>query len=293
MVVITGATGNIGSKITSLLLSRGQRVRCIARTADRLGQFTGRGAEAAPGSLEDTAFLTRAFSGAEAVFTMIPPSYAAADFRAYQNRVGASIAGAIENSGVRHVVNLSSQGAHLPEGTGPVKGLHDQEARLNGLKGVNVLHMRPTYFMENLLAYAGMIRNNNVIGSAIMGDLKFAMIATKDIAQFAAERLAARDFPDNSVRDLLGQRDISMNEATGIIAEKVNRPGLRYVQLSYEDVEKNLLGAGFSEDVGRQFTEMIRALNGGLFSNIPRDRDNTTGTSFEEFAEVFSRLLAS
>lgn len=292
MIVITGATGNIGSKITSLLLSRGQRVRCVARTADRLGQLTGKGAEAAPGSLEDTAFLTKAFSGADAVFAMIPPSYAAPDFRAYQNRVGASIAGAIDGSGVRHVVNLSSQGAHLSEGTGPIKGLHDQEVRLNGLRGVNVLHMRPTYFMENLLAYADMIRKKNVIGSAIIGDLKFAMIATKDVAQFAAERLVARDFQGKSVRDLLGQRDISMNEATGIIARRINRPDLRYVQFSYEDVGKSLVGAGFSEDVSRQFTEMIRALNGGLFSNLPRDGDNTTGTAFEEFAEVFSRLLA-
>jgi uncharacterized protein YbjT (DUF2867 family) len=290
MIVITGATGNIGSKITSRLLSRGQKVRCIARTAGKLGRFTG--AEAAPGSLEDTAFLTRAFSGASAVFAMIPPSYAAPDFRAYQNTIGASIAKAIEKAGVEHVLNLSSQGAHLPDGTGLIKGLHDQEGRLDGLAGVNMLHMRPAYFMENLLSYADMIRKMNIIGSAIRGDLAFAMIATKDIAEFAAERLLKRDFPGKSVRDLLGQRDLSMSEAAGIIARKVHRPGLRYVQVPYEEMEKALAGAGFSGDVGRLFTEMVRALNEGLLSGIPRSKDNTTGTTFEEFAEVFVRLLA-
>lgn len=289
MIVITGATGNIGNKLTSILLSEGHKLRCIARTAEKLGQLSG--AEAAPGSLEDTAFLTRAFSGASAVFAMIPPSYKAPDFRAYQNGIGASIAEAIVKAGVKHVVNLSSQGAHLPDGTGLIKGLHDQEQRLDSLPGVNVLHMRPAYFMENLLAYAEMIRKMNIIGSAIRGDLAFAMIATKDIAKFAAERLVKKDFTGKSVRDLLGQRDLSMNEATGIIGRKINRPGLKYVQVSYEDVEKALASAGFSGDVSRLFTEMVRALNEGLLSNLPRSKDNTTGTPIEEFAEFFLRLI--
>jgi uncharacterized protein YbjT (DUF2867 family) len=290
MIVITGATGNIGSKLTSFLLSEGHKVRCIARTAGKLGQLAG--AEAAPGSLEDTAFLARAFSGASAVFAMIPPSYAAPDFRAYQNTIGASIAEALVKAGVKHVVNLSSQGANLPGGTGLIKGLHDQENRLDSLGGVNVLHMRPAYFMENLLAYVDMIRKMNIIGSAIRGDLAFAMVATKDIAKFAADRLVKKDFSGKSVRDLLGQRDLSMNEATGIIGRKINRPDLKYVQFSYEEAEKALAGAGFSGDVSRLFTEMVRALNGGLLSNLPRSKENTTGTPIEEFAEVFVRLLA-
>src|ERR1700690_4353349 len=129
---------------------------------------------------------------------MIPPNYTASNFRAYQNSIGVSIAEAIGKSGVKYIVNLSSQGAHLPEKTGPIKGLRDQEERLNKLRGVNSLHLRPTYFMENLLVNIEMIRNMNIMGSAIRGDLKFPIIATKDIAQFAVDRLLKRDFAGTS-----------------------------------------------------------------------------------------------
>ncbi|MBI5055542.1 MAG: NmrA family NAD(P)-binding protein [Nitrospirae bacterium] len=294
MFVITGATGNIGSKLVDDLHSRGHKVRAVGRSKDRLQRFIDKGAEAAAGDLADSGFLAKAFSNADAVFAMIPPNYAVKDFRAYQNEIGASTAEAIRKSGVKHVVNLSSQGANLPDRTGPIKGLHDQEERLNKLDNVNVLHVRPTYFMENLLMYVPMIKNMDMAGSAVSGGVKFAMIATKDIAKFIAERLVKRDFSGKSVRDILGQRDVSMNEAIQIFGKKINKPGLKYVQFSYEDAEKGLIGAGLSEDLSRLYVEMSRALNEGLFAvNLTRTPENTTETSIEEFADVFAKIYLS
>src|SRR5512136_1260507 len=140
MYAITGATGNIGSKTADILLARGEKVRVIGRSAVRLQPFVERGAEAAIGDLKDGDFVARAFSGATAVFAMIPPDYTALDLRAYQEEIRESLADAIKSSGVKFVVNLSSQGANLPEGTGPILGLRDQESRFNLLEGVNVLH---------------------------------------------------------------------------------------------------------------------------------------------------------
>ncbi|MGA7104088.1 MAG: NmrA family NAD(P)-binding protein [Candidatus Deferrimicrobiaceae bacterium] len=290
MIAITGATGNIGSKITADLLSKGQNVRCIARTADNLKSFADKGADIATISLEDTAALSDAFRDIDAIFAMIPPDYQASDFRAFQNTIGASIAKAVETSGVKYVVNLSSQGAHLPDKTGPIKGLHDQEQRLNKLKGVNILHLRPTYFMENLLANIDMIKQMNIMGSAIRGDMKIPMIATQDIARFAAERLLKKDFSGMTVKDLLGQRDVSMNEAAKIIGKKIDKPDLKYVQFSYEDTEKALVDMGFSADVAGLFIEMSKAFNQELI-NAPRTQENTTDTPLEEFAEVFARIF--
>jgi uncharacterized protein YbjT (DUF2867 family) len=290
MIAITGATGNIGGKITAHLLSKGQKVRCIARTADNLKSVAVKGADIATISLEDTAALSDAFRGVDAVFAMIPPLYQALDFRAFQNTIGASIAKAVETSGVKYVVNLSSQGAHRPDKTGLIKGLYDQEQRLNKLKGVNILHMRPTYFMENLLANIDMIKQMNIMGSAIRGDMKMPMIATQDIAQFAAERLLKKDFSGTTVKDLLGQRDVSMKEAAEIIGKKIDKPDLKYVQFSYEDTEKALIGMGFSVDVAGLFIEMSKAFNQGLI-DTPRIPDNTTDTPLEEFAEVFARIF--
>jgi uncharacterized protein YbjT (DUF2867 family) len=275
-------------------LSQAKKVRCIVRTPEELQQFSSEGAEASVGSLDDIYFLTKAFSDAAAVFTMIPRDYSVPDFRAYQNKVGASIAEAIERSGVKYVVNLSSQGAHLPDRTGPIKGLHDQEERLNRLRDVNILHMRPTYFMENLFMYIPMIKNMNIAGSAINGDLKFAMIATKDIATAATEHLIRMDFVEKSIRDFLGQRDLSFREALSIIGKRINRPDLKYVQFSYKDSRKGLLAAGLSEDMTNLIIEMSRALNDGLFAvNVPRTKENTTATSIEEFADTFAKIYFS
>jgi len=290
MIAITGATGNIGGKITADLLSKGQNVRCIARTADNLKSFADKGADIATISLEDTASLSDAFRGIDAIFAMIPPDYQASDFRAFQNTIGASIEKAVETSGVKYVVNLSSQGAHLPDKTGLIKGLHDQEQRLNKLKGVNILHLRPTYFMENLLANIDMIKQMNIMGSAIRGDMKIPMIATQDIARFAAERLLKKDFSGMTVKDLLGQRDISMNEAAEIIGKKIDKPDLKYVQFSYEDTETALVDMGFSADVAGLFIEMSKAFNQELI-NTTRTQDNTTDTPLEEFAGVFARIF--
>lgn len=294
MYAIIGATGHIGSRVADILLSKGEKVRVIGRDSARLRQYVNQGAEAAVGDLQDTSFLTGAFKGVQAVFAMIPPNYSAPNFRAYQDVIGISIARAIGNAGVTRVVNLSSQGAELPRGTGPILGLHDQEQRLNALRGVNVLHLRPTYFMENLLTNVPLIHEHGFAASAVRGDLKFAMIATTDIAERAAGHLLARDFTGTSIRDLLGQRDLSLQEAFTIIGRRIGILDLAYRQFTPDEFGKALLDTGMSRDVSRMFIEMSDALNRGLFAvNRPRNAGNTTPTSIETFAGWFAEVYRS
>jgi uncharacterized protein YbjT (DUF2867 family) len=291
MIVITGATGKTGSAVAEALIAKGQKVRVMGRDAAKLKGFTAKGAEAAVGDMGDRAFLTKAFNGSEAVYALIPPNFGVTDFRAYQKQIGESIVAAIKGSSVRYVVNLSSQGAHLPDRTGPIVGLHDQEERLNRLDGVNVLHLRPTYFMENLLMNIDLIKKMNIMGSAIRGNVKFAMIAAKDIGACASERLMKRDFSGKSVRDLLGQRDLSLDEAAAVIGKKLGKPDLKYIAFPYDDAEKGMVAMGLTPDLSRLYIEMSKALNDGLFAvNIPRTRENTTLTSIEEFADVFAKI---
>jgi uncharacterized protein YbjT (DUF2867 family) len=294
MLVITGATGKTGSVTAETLIAMGQKVRVVGRDAGKLKAYTAKGAESAVGDVGDTAFLTRAFTGADAVYAIIPPNFGVPDFRAYQKKTGESIIAAIKGSGVKYVVHLSSQGAHLPSGTGPIAGLHDQEERLNRLEGVNVLHLRPTYFMENLLMNIDLIKKMNIMGSAVRGDVKFAMIAAKDIGAYAAERLAKRDFSGKAVVDLLGQRDLSLDEAAAVIGKKLGKPDLKYVGFPYDDAEKGMVAMGLTPDMSKLYIEMSKALNDGLFAvNIPRTKANTTPTTVEEFAGVFAKIYAA
>jgi len=294
MYVITGATGNIGSKTADILLDAGEKVRVIGRNSAGLQRFVNRGAEAAVGNLKDCAFVTWAFKGATAVFAMIPPDFTAKDFRTYQNVVGTSLANAIEESGVDYVINLSSQGADLTAGTGPVLGLHDQEERLNRLEGVNVLHLRCAYFMENMMMSIPLINQTGFAASTVRGDQEIAMIATSDIAAFVARQLVRRDFVGKTNWDLLGQRDLSLAEAFSVIGREIGKPELKYVRFSDEDAGRWMREMGISSDVTRLLIEMSHALNEGLFGvNLFRTSDNTTTTSIEEFAVTFAEAFAA
>lgn len=294
MLTIMGATGNIGSKLADRLLVKNQRLKVIGRSIERLQPFVERGATAAVGDAGDSDFLTETFSGSTALFTMIPPDYTAQDFRKYQNEIGRQIATAIEKSGVTHVVNLSSLGAHLPDKTGPILGLRDQEQRLNQLESVNILHLRPTSFMENVLMNIDMIKNLGINGGHIIGDLPSAMIATEDIAEVAARHLLERSFSGKTTRELLGPRDISMEEVTRIIGEKIGKPDLRYVHLSREEYVNGLLQAGLSKDMAEQLAELEAGINDRLLaSGEPRTEENRTATDFEQFADFFAKVYKS
>ncbi len=287
MYAITGATGNTGSKIAEHLLAEGKKIRVIGRNAEKLQPLVDKGAEALTGSLEDQEFVNSAFRGAFAVYAMIPSHLTAENFRAYQNRVGEVLANVLKVSGIEYVVNLSSLGAHLSEGTGPILGLYDQEQRLNQLKGLNVVHLRPTYFMENLFANIPLIKSQGFNGGPLKADVSFPMIATKDIVKVAVEYLMKLDFKETSIRELLGQRDLSMNEITQIIGKAIEKPDLSYVQVPYDAVEQYLVQAGLSPDMARLLIELNRSINeGSAITGTPRTEENTTETSFEEFAET-------
>lgn len=286
---ITGATGHIGHRVTEILLGKRKKVRVIGRSAEKLTQLAALGAEPFVGSMEDSAFMSRAFDKADAVFAIIPPNPQAEDFRAFQKRVGMSIVSAVETTGVRWVVNLSSQGAHLPEGNGPIAGLYDQEQRLNALKDVHVIHLRPAYFMENLMMNIDVIRRQNINGTPMKGDLVFPAIATADIAQVAADYLRDLKFTKKTVRDLLGQRDLSMNEITQVLGKAIGNPGLRYVQFPYDAVENAMVDMGLSRNVASLYIEMYHAFNEGrIMSAACRTPENTTSTSIEVFAKDFA-----
>jgi len=288
MFVITGATGNIGRVIVKRLLEAGEEVRVIGRSAERLQPLVDKGAQPWVGSVEDAEFLTRAFTGAEAVFTIIPPNLQAENMQAYANRVGEAIATAIGNSGVSHVVNLSSQGAHRSGNVGAVAGLHDQEQRLNAIEGVNVLQLRPTYFMENLLSAVPMIKSMGINGSALKGNLPIPMIASKDVAEVAAQELLAHEFSGSTVLDLLGERDVTMNEVTAIFGKRIGQEYIPYVQFPYAEAEQNLLEWGMSADVAHQLVELDRSINEERLIGGERTGDSTTPTSIEEFARTFA-----
>jgi uncharacterized protein YbjT (DUF2867 family) len=286
MYVVTGATGNTGHVVANRLLDQGKKVRVIGRSRERLQPFVARGAEAFVADLTDQTAVKQAFAGADAVYAMIPPDVASPDLRAEQRRVTAAIAAALEHAGVTHAVTLSSIGADKESGTGPVVGLHELEQALNRIAGLNVVHLRAVYFMENTLGQAAAIKAMGKTAGPLRGDLKLPMIATKDIGNKVADWLLALDFKGKQAREVLGQRDLSMNEATSIIGKAIEKPDLEYVQLPDAMMQPILVQMGMSSNMAALIIEMAGALNSGHMRALePRTAQNTTPTSFETFVK--------
>jgi uncharacterized protein YbjT (DUF2867 family) len=288
MYVILGASGNTGSIIANSLLAAGKKVRVVGRDSGRLRRFVDRGAEALTADLGDAAALTQAFSGARAAYLMLPP----AKSREQQERDSDGIAKAVEESGLRYAVHLSSYGAQVAVGAGPVSGLHSSEQKLNAIEGLRVLHLRAAYFMENNLAAIGMIHGMGVFGNALLPDLKIPMAATRDVGDYAAQRLLHLDFSGKQTRELLGERDLSMTEATAVIARGIGKPDLRYEQFPYDQVQQALTQLGVPPKGAAMYIEMYKAINAGVLVPLEqRSPENTTPTSLEQFVQdVFAAV---
>jgi uncharacterized protein YbjT (DUF2867 family) len=289
MYVILGATGNTGKIVAETLLDSGQEVRVVGRSKARLEGFTILGADAFEANLKDSASLTKAFSGAQAVYALVPPDPASADYRAEQDATTNSIASALEATGVEHVVALSSFGADKADKTGPVAGLHVMEERFSLIPKLNFLFLRAGYFMENLLAQVGIIKSFGMMAGPVRADLALPMIATYDIATAAADALATLDFTGHQARELLGQRDLTYSQMAKIVGAAIGIPNLAYIQLPGEQVIQAITQMGISKNMATLICEMSDALNSGHMRPLePRSPANTTPTTFEEFVgEVF------
>ena len=289
MYVVLGATGNTGTAAVKALIAKGEKVRAVGRDAAKITRMFGDGAEAFGAEVTDAAALTRAFSGATAAYVMIPPQMNAPDFLAMGDRISDAITDAVKESGVTHVVLLSSIGAQHPGKTGPIVGLHRFEAKLAAVPGLNVLALRPVFFMENFLMAIGLIHSMGFIGNGIKGDMKMPMIAAGDIGRYAADALVTRDFTGMQARELLGPKEYSQEEAARILGAEIGKPKLSYQQFPSFMVEQALKQMGLPGKTTALMSEMNDAANDGLLNpEEPRSGKNTTQTTLEEFAkEVF------
>lgn len=290
MYVLLGSNGNITSKAVALLLDQRAAVRVVGRSAKSLAALKARGAEIAVGDAADPLFLAKAFAGATAVYVMIPPDYAAPDMPAAQDRVGESIVRALADARVKKVVNLSSTGAHLPSGTGPIAALYRQEQRLNALAGVDVLHLRPGYFFENHLFAIGTIQALGAYADMTAPDAALPMVATADIAQAVARELRTPSGTGKRVLHLRAPRLYTMRESTALLGAAIGKPALAYLQAEPAQAKAAMMQHGFSASAAAMFEEMSAAFSSGrLNGEHEKGPTEVMPTTQEQFAAAVFR----
>ncbi len=286
--IITGSLGNISRPIVEGLVAKGKEVSVITSKEDKVGAIEQLGAKALVGDVNDASFLKKAFHGADVVYTMIPPVWQVSDWRKAQNRIADSYIAALEANGVQYVVNLSSVGAHLGHGCGPVDGLYDFEQKLNQVAGLRVKHLRPAYFYHNFLSQIPMAKGAGIMGSNFGGNGTLFLVHPADIAQVALEELLALDFTGSSVRYIAGdERD--GKEIASVLGKAVGKE-LGWVEFTDTQQKEGLLGAGLPETIALGYTQMGEALrNGSQQEDIRRHRPVFSPIKLEDFAAEFAR----
>ncbi len=289
MYVVIGATGHTGKVVAENLLAKGEKVRVVGRDERKLEQFRQKGAEAFVGDATDASAMERAFAGADVAYVLIPPNMAAPNVLAYDDRVIDVLASALQKNGTKQAVMLSSVGADKPEKTGPVVGLHRMEEKLESIAGLNVLFLRPGYFMENILPQVGVIQAFGNMAGPLRADLAVPTIATRDIGAAAAEALARRDIQGKQRRELLGARDVSYAQLAKIVGTAIDKPNLQYQQIGRAQLKPAMMQMGMGANLVDLLLEMSDALNSGYMRALePRSAQNTTPTTIETFvSEVF------
>jgi uncharacterized protein YbjT (DUF2867 family) len=283
MIAVMGAAGNVGGKLADLLLEGNEDVRVLQhrRSLEELGA---RGAEVVTGDAGDAEDMRALFRGAEAAFVLLPDNLDDPEFVANRSRMSRAITEALADTGVGHMVALTVVGADREGAPGPPGGLHEHERRLSGLEDINLFLLRPVAYMDYLLASLPLIRSRQVNGSAIDGDLRYPMIATRDVAREAAERLARRDFTGRQAKLLLGPEDVSMRQATRLIGSLLGLPELPYVQFPPAEMQSGLVAAGVSEEAAGLLVDMQLGINDGwFFGGLRRTPETSTPTRLEEF----------
>lgn len=290
MYLITGASGNTGKRIALNLLRANQQVIAVSRNAEHIQELIQHGAIPAIGDLRDSEFMTNQLKKAKAAYLLIPPNFQVDDFRAYQFETADSLSKAVKESGIKHVVMLSSVGAHLNADSGVILGLHYFEQQLKSIEGLNTIALRAGFFMQNFLNNIGLIKNMNIHGGfPIEGQIRFGMIHVNDIADAATSHLLALNFSGFSFQNLTGERELSLAEATAVLGKAIGKPELPWVTFSYEDAKNGMVGAGIPENLANLYVDFSKAINDGrLLTDFQSDLNSKTPTSIEAFAAEFA-----
>jgi uncharacterized protein YbjT (DUF2867 family) len=285
MIVITAPTSTIGRQVLENVLAGGEPVRVIARDPSRLPAQTRERVEVVQGSHGDIDVVNQAFTGADAVFWLLPPDPHAKSVQAAYVDFTRPACDALKRRGVRRVVGVSALG----RGTAVVgnAGLVTASLAMDDLiasTGVSYRALTMPSFMDNILRQVAAIKTQNMFFSPIAADRKVPTCATRDIATVAAKLLLDPSWSGQHQVPVLGPEDLSWNDMAQIMSEALGKP-VRFQQIPGEAFKARLTGFGMSEAMAQGTLDMMVAKNEGLDNAEPRTPENTTPTSFRQWCE--------
>ncbi len=291
-IIVTGSLGNISKPLTKQLTGEGHAVTVVSSDAGKQQEIEHMGARAAIGSIEDVAFLTSTFTGADAVYCMLPGrrNFSDPDFDliAYSNSMVSNYVQAIKQSGVKRIVYLSSVGAHTNVNNGILVFHYNAEQIMNTLPAdVAITFMRPVGFYYNLLAFINGIKTQGVIASNYGGDDVVPWVSVLDIAAAVAEDIQ-KPFTGRSIR-YIASEEISCNNVARILGAAIDKPDLKWITITSEQLLNGMLAAGVGSNLAKGLVEMNAVIHdGSIYADYYRNRPTLGKVKIQDYAAEFA-----
>lgn len=294
-ITLTGSLGHISKPLAQALIAKGHAVTIISSKLERQQAIEALGAKAAIGKMEDAAFLARAFTGADIVYVMETLGEGfffnqQLDYMAAIMDIAHSYKQAIQQSGVKKVVHLSSIGAHTDKGNGMLAFHWHAEHILSQLPAdVHIKTMRPVGFYYNMFAFIPTIKNKDMIISNYGGDEKEPWVAPADIAAVVAEEME-KPFNGRSVR-YIASDEVSPNEVAAALGHAIGKPGLKWQVVSDEQALNGMLAAGMNAQIAKGLAEMNASRRGGvLYEDYFKNHPALSNIKLRDFANDFAAV---
>lgn len=289
-ITISGSLGNVGKPLTKKLVAAGHQVTVISHSEERKANIEKLGATAAIGSVTDADFLARAFTGADAVYVLLPPRLASSNMLAGTVNAGKAFASAIRQAGTLRVVLQSSLGADQPEGTGPIAALYAIEKIFSEVEGTSFTFLRNGYFYTNFLEEVDIINGMGIMGGNYPANMDLPLVHPDDIATAAAEELQSTTVAGNHVRYVVS--DIRHpDELAQIIGAAIGKHDLHWVEFTDEQSIQGMKQAGLPDELAKLLTEMGASFrNGKSFEEYEKKGSPVTGEiKLEDYAQEFAK----
>jgi len=316
-IIVTGSLGNISKPLTKQLIQKGHSVTVISSKAERQKEIEAMGAKAAIGTMQDIDFLTKTFTGADIVYlmeaggpeNMFNKSY---NLNEATREIVKAYKKAVEVSGIKKVVHLSSIGAHTSKGLGLLELHHIAENILKQLPiDVSIKFMRPVGFFYNLLVNVEVIKtlSKGILGAIMAiryygigdlfrgkrgvivanygGDIMNLLVSPNDIALVIADEME-KPFEGRSVR-YIASEELTCNEVAKILGEAISKPYLKWAAISDKMLANTMLKRGMNEEMVKGIVEMgAAARSGKLYEDYYQHRPVLSQTKLKDYAKEFA-----
>lgn len=296
-IIVTGSLGYVSKPLTQELVEKGHSVTVISHSTERQKEIEALGAKSAIGSMEDVHFLTTVFTGADAVYGMMAPggnfadpNNTVQDVIGRADQIAHNYVQAIQQSGVRRIVYLSSVGAHTDKDNGLIAMHYHAENRLKQLPAdIAITFIRPVGFYKNLFSYIGSIKTQGVIASNYGADDRVLLVSSIDIAAAITEELTS-PIVAQKVR-YVASEDLTCNEVAGILGAAIGKPDLKWIIITDEQLFSGLKAFGMNASFAESFVQMNAGThNGKIYEDYDRHKPVLGKAKLTQFSKEFAAV---